>query len=179
MIKQILKRIIFSFANPHYLRQFRKCLKAAKGQELWIVDIDNTIADSAPGFRQQWASTAERLEQIPVLEGMRKRVLEAGKEKKIIFLTARNYKYAAITRQWLEKNGFPVSAENLVIVPEAADKLPYFREAAQSARLTVFDDMTYNHEGESIKSYDKIIGQLKAMPLTYIGYEELREINQL
>lgn len=179
MIKQILKRIIFSFANPHYLRQFRKCLKAAEGQELWIVDIDNTIADSAPGFRQQWASTAERLAQIPVLEGMRRRLQEAGKEKKIIFLTARNYKYAGITRQWLEKNGFPVTPHNLVIVPEAADKLPYFREAAQCTRLTVYDDMTFNHEGDSIRLYDTIISRLKAMPLTYIGYEELREINQL
>jgi hypothetical protein len=178
MLKSVIKKIGFYCIDPWYRGIFNSYLRSSRGKELWLVDIDNTIADSAITFKQQWSSEKERLLAIQPLEGMRNKLLAAGENTCIIYISARNYLHAGVTKQWLIANGFPGNGDNLVIVPGAADKLPYLQKAVDQHQVVFFDDLTYNHESDELKFYTPIIEAVRQMKLQYVDYHQLQQINK-
>jgi len=146
-----------------------------KHRKIWIVDIDNTIADTWPILQSGHGSTYKRLKKLKVLKGMRKKIVET--DATVIFLTARKYHHFFSTRKWLRDNGFPTSFFNVILVPRPEHKLSYLNSVAGFFDVSYFDDMSYNHENNEVKFYTECINAIRKLPITYYDYHYLRLIN--
>jgi hypothetical protein len=178
MIGAIVKKMQFILLNPGYFKRFIQRLQNDARPVVWLVDIDNTLADTWPTIQQQWAGEQQRYRSIPPLKGMIQQVMNRPADADVIFLTARNYIYHDATIAWLQAQGLDAGKENVILVPKGKDKLPYIRAAVQKKKVVYYDDLSYNHENGEIKIYHDVIAAVQQLPLQYIGLAQINAINQ-
>ncbi len=179
-IKSWIYRLLFFFIDIKNRMLVRRFLQQHKGATMvYFVDIDNTIADTWPTFLKQWPSEAERLSNIAPFAGMKNYLQEIDEKKGsvIIYLTARNFRYTSLTKNWLQKNGFPQQNSLLVLVPSPYHKLRYLKIMPKHAAVTFIDDLCYGHEKGTVKKYDTVIAAVKKLPVNYIDSETIDKIN--
>ncbi len=141
----------------------------------YIIDIDNTIADTWPTLK----SIDNEYLRYKNLFGFQKMIsyLKTKKLEKnvhFVFLSARNPRHYFVTKKWLKNQGF--TSVNLILVPSPHDKLEIIKLIPKRKSIFIYDDLSYNHENGEIKFYSEIINELKDMKnVCYYDYEFLKK----
>ena len=166
-IFKLIKKIIFIF---FWIKFFFLLLPK---KDIIIFDIDNTVADTWPSFLKKKISEHERLSNLKAFKNIVNLILNYDSEgKKIIFMSARNYKFYNITKIWIKKNC--TKAFDLILVSNVSEKLKFLK-IFKNKKITLYDDLSYSHEKKrGVLFYEDIIKELKKLNyITYIGYNEL------
>lgn len=164
---KIIKSIIHFYFR--ILFQFRK----RKYEEILIVDLDNTLANTWPSFLKENYSEKQRLLNLPVLKGTIN-VVKNYQKSEIFILTARPYRYYIPTKKWLISNlGNNLT---LIMVDKVEQKLKFLKD--KSKKIIYFDDLSYNHERGEIKFYQELIDKVRSLQnVQYFDYSEIKKIN--
>ena len=159
---------------------------------IYVFDLDNTILDTYPSLsvirKQRFqlfrliteTIRVSKLEFFPnMLKVVKKRM--AKKNTEIIFLSARNISLWLPTYfSLIPEIGF-IKPSQLILVPEAAEKIKILNAILSkdsTHKLTVIDDLSYNHEFGSIKYYTDVINFCLNNPrIRYIGKNTIDKIN--
>jgi hypothetical protein len=111
------------YCNYQFKRAFTNDYDA-----FWVVDIDNTIADSwraqTPQYLAQFRSESDRIMSIAPFESMQGLFQNIPPRTRVVFLSARYYIRYFVTKKWLKKHGFWQSDSALVLVERMRDKAP-------------------------------------------------------
>jgi len=178
--KIIFRNICNVFSKRIYwLIYSRYISKINPKNDLVIFDLDNTIADTFPYLQN--TNLGEVYSKVPIHSGMTN-ILEAclRARKHVIIVSARSFKYHAITRSWINRNLSKIQEIPFFLVPFADDKLPYLDKALEHTNnITYYDDLSYNHENGEVKFHENLLTQVKKLPINYIGYNVILSINNI
>jgi len=178
---QIIKRIIIFFFRLYFHSIFKLKLILNKKKWIYIFDIDNTLADTWPSFLENYTSEKDRYSKLSIFINMRKVILKASYHKnnrKVIFLTARNYLQYFTTYSWLKNNQIPLSFFDLILTHGAEEKVKLLRKFGEKGYKIIFvDDMTYNHENGEMKHYEKPINDITKSKIHYFGVDQINKFN--
>jgi hypothetical protein len=172
-MKNKAKELLFFLVNPIFLLFFKIAIKKIKYKKIWIVDIDNTIANSSNPLTTNKSSNFDRLLNLEVLIGTQK-LIHNLKDTEIIYLSARNYIYYFTTKSWLKKHSFLKNPFNLILVLHPDQKVSYLKKIAGKYDVTLIDDLSFNQENGSVKYYTDTIEQIKKLPIVY---EYIKKLN--
>jgi hypothetical protein len=146
-----------------------------KKPKFCIIDIDNTIADTWPTINSN-KDEFLRYKNLTAFDKMIHffKTEMLNKDVYFLFLSARNPIYFYTTKKWLLKHGF--NSINLILVPEAEDKLQIIKLIPLNKKVIIYDDLSYNHENGEVKFYYDIINKIKTMEnVNYFDYEYLKK----
>ena len=178
-LKAIIRDKIDSICKTIYWLNYLKYVKEINFEnELVIFDLDNTLTDTFPYLLDR--NIKQVYSKVPIHSGTTNIFKKCLVSKKhVIILSARSYKYHAITKNWIEVNLSQIKKIPLFLVPRAEDKLQYLSKALEyTNRITYYDDLSYNHENGEVMFYSNVINELKKLPINYIGYNEINFINK-
>lgn len=146
-----------------------------RGDEVIVLDIDNTLADAWPSFLRPFDSHRARLANLEVLPNIKEAVHDpaVGDGATIVYLSHRNLWEWPVTYRWLRTHGFVVRADRLLLVPSAAAKVPLVRRMAEGRTVTMWDDLSFGHETGEVGFYDDVIESLAGVSLTYRGWADI------
>lgn len=166
------------------LRFWFTCRKFKPQTQLFIIDIDNTIADTWPTLLRPhfYQNTKERHQSLAIFMGMRKWILQQAKQPNthFVYLSARPIGLMLTTINWLQSSGLPTIKGGVILVPNASAKIQFLKIAnAQKISITFVDDLSFNHENGEVRLYQGVIELVKLLPIRYIGLPQLNEIQQL
>ena len=181
-MKRSLLSLINVCANFYFKARYTlKLQQFVKGDHLVFIDIDNTIADTWPSLINNTLSARKRHAALPVLFGMKNFVIEKylAKEKiQVIYLSARHTLLYNTTKNWLKQNQFSSFNTSVILVQHPIHKIYFIEKAVKKGHaITYIDDLSYHHEHGSVAMYDEIIQRVQALPVHYIGFDEIMNIN--
>ena len=165
----------------YYLEIFSRELKKIKiGSTIWIIDIDNTVADTWQTFHSKWSSEKERLSNIPILQGSVDYInSKKEKEDMIIYLSARNYFTFDTTYNWLKKYELVQTEKQLYLVAFPEEKTIFIKKALKNnVKVVYMDDLSHSHELGEAKFYLEVIENIKTLPITYVDYDYILKLNK-
>ena len=179
-IKEIIYNSIHLFINLFKIYFY---LYKNKYSKIWVLDIDNTLADTWPTLleKKKYKNELHRLENLNVLTGSKNYFLEVCSHPNhgIIFLSARPLNSKVITQKWLENNNFWHQNANLILVPKAKNKLPFLNLITLLHHHVFYiDDLSYNHENGTVKFYDSVIKKVNKLNLFYYDNQFIQSINK-
>ena len=186
---QLLKELIaFPFKIVLFFR-FKKLLQHNKNKKIYLVDIDNTLADSWHSLNLNiWENENDRLQYLAVFIGMKKYMLQlmANENNHVIFFTARSLFSRKVTMQWLNNVGFTINHNQLVITRNAAWKI-YFLNHLQLNKYNIvyMDDLSHKHEKGKVEFFENEIKSVDNLQkkfsnnFKYINAKEINAINGL
>lgn len=176
MIVRIINRIIYvvQVSILNWITILKLTTKKHK-KELFICDIDNTIADTWPSLVDPPSDVHYLYQNLPVLIGPGDYVRgKMSEDNNIVFLTARDEVYYDDTKKWLKKNNFWISGKcNLLLVKKAQHKLFHIKYLVRKYEVIYMDDLSYNHEHGVVLFYDEMIDNIRSLNLTYIDYSAI------
>lgn len=145
------------------------------GDEIVVLDIDNTLADAWPSFLQPYDSQRARLAGLDVLPNVKAVLHDEPRAKgaTVVYLSHRNLWEWPVTYRWLRTNGFVARPDRVILVPSAAAKVPLLRRIARARQVTVWDDLSHGHETGEIEFYAEVIELLAGVSLTYRGWDDI------
>ena len=164
LIKREAKRALYIFWD--YL-QMSMISRIKNNRCVYVVDIDNTLTISRTGEKINHQDPHPRLSLIEyILENW-------YYNDELIFLSARDIRLFANTKEWLIKQGFKsVSKKKLFLVKSAKHKVTYLNLLLNNNSKVVFlDDLSYNHENGEVLFYTNVISEVSQMKLTYKGLD--------
>ena len=178
---KIIKRITIFFFRIYFHSIYKLKLVLNKKKWIYIFDIDNTLADTWPSFLENYNSERERYLKLSIFLNMRKVILKAYQKKenrKVIFLTARNYLQYFTTYSWLKNNKIPLSFFDLILTHNANEKVKLLKKFGEKGYKIIFvDDMTYNHENGEVKYYQQPIKDITNSYIHYFGVDKINKFN--
>lgn len=178
-MKRLFKIVFFGICDSFFKYRFKRSIKSAnQNDEIYLVDIDNTLADTWPSLRDYvYKNESHRYKSLSIFIGMRNFILDKARSKhKVIFISARSYLDYFSTCKWLTAN--KLKADCVILVRNAEDKLKYINELLNRRVPVVYiDDLSYGHESGMMKLYEKVIFKLNGMPVKYLGIKEIELIN--
>jgi hypothetical protein len=119
-----------------------------------VFDLDNTIAYYNYSNSTRNESLFYRFRNMQVYSGVLKLMLAYQKRNyRILILTARDYRFYNVTRNWLRKNNVPY--DKLILVHSPTLKKAILKH--NQNLVTYYDDLSYNHENNHIKYYSELI----------------------
>jgi hypothetical protein len=125
ILRKIARTIVRFPAKWYFNRQFKRAF-TDDYDAFWVVDIDNTIADSwkkmTPQYKDAFRSQSDKMMHIAPFESMQQLFQNVPPRTRVIFLTARQYIRYFVTKRWLKKHGFQQSDSVLVLVEWMRDK---------------------------------------------------------
>lgn len=176
-MKQLKHLLYFPFRLKYFFR-LKENLKKHKHQPLVVFDIDNTLASTALVIKDH-ALSCTFYESLPVIYKMNAILKDyEAKGYHIFFLTARRYKYEYSTFKWLKDNGWINKKYQLLIVRFADEKLAFLdkMKTHPTKKIDYWDDLTYNHEKETLLFYDRVISEVKSKNwINYYGYDKIEK----
>ena len=114
-------------AKWYFNRQFNKAF-TDDYDTYWVVDIDNTIADTwkkmTPQSIEQFPSVSERMMSFEPFPTMQQLFKAVPPRTRVVFLSARQYIRYPITKRWLQEHGFWQKDSVVVLVENMRDKGP-------------------------------------------------------
>lgn len=178
-MKRLFKVIIYGAFDLFFKYRFKRCIKNIDQKDVvYLVDIDNTLADTWPSLKNYvYRNENHRYGSLSIFIGMRNFILDKMRsEKKVVFISARWYLDYFSTLKWLSGNG--LEANNVILVNRAEDKLGYIKELLNRGIAVVYiDDLSYGHEYGEVRLYEKMILKLNELPIEYLGVKEIELIN--
>lgn len=166
LAKKIIYQIIFHF---FFLKFFFLVLLRNR---IIIFDIDNTVADTWPSLLKKNINEKERLSNLRPFKSVVKLILNYNKKgERIIFMSARNYKFYNTTKSWIKANC--IEHFSLILVSNVYEKLKLLK-IFKNKNITFYDDLSHSHEKGVILFYDDVLKELKELNhVKYFGYNEL------
>lgn len=168
------------------LIRFKILINKNRRKKIYLVDIDNTIADSWHSLKLHiWKNEKDRLQFLAVFIGMRKYIqqLMLDKNNQIIFFTARSLFSRKVTMQWLIDMGLNVNNNQLVITRNAAWKIDFIYALKLSKyHITYIDDLSHKHEKGKIEFFENEINSIENLQKKFsnnFNYINAREINAI
>lgn len=159
-----LKRLVWWGLYLGWELRQRVSFRRLRFSDFYIIDIDNTLTVSELGAPVNHRSPAPREQTVRFVQ----RLLE--EEKAVLFLSARDFRLYDNTKDWLANQQIWTKSKGLFLVRSANAKLPYLMKAIrQNSKVIFVDDMSYNHENGTVKSYDDEISRLQELDLLYLG----------
>ncbi|RQO70212.1 hypothetical protein DBR43_19475 [Pedobacter sp. KBW06] len=177
-MKGLFKMIYYGFFSRLFKLKFHRIKANLKPSvPVYLVDIDNTLADTWPSLQELvYDKEQDRYRSLSVFLGMRKLIVCKRKEAKVIFISARSFLSYRTTQEWLRSCG--LEGCDLILVARAADKMYYIKTLISMGLPVVYiDDLSYNHEYGEMKLYDELIQDISGLPITYLGIKEIELIN--
>ncbi|NQX37798.1 hypothetical protein SAMN05421820_103202 [Pedobacter steynii] len=177
-MKGLFKPIYYGFFRRLFKLKFRRIQAGLNPSvPVYIVDIDNTLADTWPSLQELvHPNEQDRYRSLSVFLGMRKFILCKRKSAKVIFISARSFLSYQSTQEWLRSCG--LDGCDLILVARAADKMYFIKTLISSGlKVVCVDDLSYNHEHGEMKLYHELIQELNELPLIYLGIKEIELIN--
>lgn len=179
IIKQSILMIYTLFLIIAFI--FKFLFLRFKHYEIYIIDIDNTIADTWPTLKiiDSYLTEFERYASLRAFNQIKDYMYNTLmiKSKLKLFLSARNILMSKTTENWLINNGYYDKLSNLMLVPNASYKLPFLKILILlKYKIVYIDDLSYNHENLNILFYNKVINFVtNSKQIKYIGYEEIKK----
>lgn len=175
-----MKRIIYFIYNTiyklYFVNKFKKELSKVKS-DIYIFDIDNTIANTWPSFLLGYTDQKERLSSLAIFYNMRKHIMELkAMNKEIFFLTARPYTVYNLTYKWLESMDIIDDKNKLFLVSKPYEKIELLKKFPNK-KIIFYDDFTYNHEKGEMKYYQSEINEVDV--LSNVKYNDVEKINKI
>lgn len=139
LIRKIVRKIartIVRFPAKWYSNHQFKTAFTDDYDAFWVVDIDNTIADSwrkmTPQYANAFRSQSDKIISFEAFEPMQRLFQNVPPRTRVVFLSARQYIRYAVTKRWLQKKGFWQADSVLVLVERMADKAPLLTHVLES-----------------------------------------------
>lgn len=181
-MKRALLKLFLVVSDVWYRLQFRLVVwRIDKQRHVYLVDIDNTLADTWPTLNpRQHRSERERMASLAIFMGMRRYILDllGDRRNKVIFLTARNILAHPVTFEWLKRNKIDVAFTDVIVVSSASEKLRYIKLIRNKKyKMTYIDDLSYNHEYGDMKFYERVIAEVDGLGIVYLGLKDINRIN--
>lgn len=175
MFKIVSKRFLFYVYFKYFEYKFIVTIKRIKNKKLYIFDLDNTIANTWISYNQKYSNHKSRLENLSIFIGMKTLISKIDRcNSIIIILTAREYWYYKLTKEWIESNNMDI--DELVVVSKPSEKLLLLKQI--NIDCEYYDDMSYNHENNKVKFYNNEINDIKKLSnISYYNYGEIKKIN--
>ncbi len=127
ILRKIARTIVRFPAKWYFNHQFKKAF-TPDYDSFWVVDIDNTIADSwkkmTPQYENAFRSESDRIMSFEPFEPMQSLFKHIPPRTRIVFLSARQYIRYFVTQRWLKKHGFEQPDSVLILVERMKDKVP-------------------------------------------------------
>ena len=96
----------------------------------------------------------------------------------VFILSARKIEFYRITNDYIKQNISLTGA--FYLVSEPSIKVRFLKYCvAFFNKVTLFDDLSYNHENGEVKFYHDIIKEVHELSIVYYGYDEIVKINSL
>ncbi len=147
-----------------------------KNKNIKIFDIDNTLADTYPAIGTNGEILFSKLSVFPKVLEMVKRDC-ADTNTVVLFFTVRPLQYWPVTYIWLNRQSLNSILFHLFICQYPMQKVDLIQRLRKKfSKITLIDDMSYNHEKGEVKFYSNVIEAVKKTKINYIGYSELREL---
>jgi hypothetical protein len=202
ILRKVARTIVRFPAKWYFNRQFKQAF-TDDYDTFWVVDIDNTIADSwkkmTPQYKNTFRSQSDKMMDLDPFPSMQRLFKNIPPRTRLVFLTARQYIRYFVTKRWLQKHGFLNADSVIVLVEKMRDKVPLLKSALRNFEekrtpqyknhfepfsplnssesmiypIVYLDDLSYNHENGNVLFYENIIDAVQKMPIRYIGYAEL------
>ncbi len=140
-------------------------IKETKEPRIFLIDIDNTVANTWPSLLLKWSNEEGRLKSLAIFIKMKYliNILKKSPNNRIIFLTARSYFSRRITYNWLSENGLINNQKNLIITRTAADKIDIIKQLCKecnSKKIYYIDDLAHKYETGKIEFFEKQISEV-------------------
>lgn len=178
-MKRLFKLIIYGAFDLLFKYRFKRYIKNIDQRDkVYLVDIDNTLADTWPSLRNYvYRNENHRYGSLSIFLGMRNFILDKMEMKKrVIFISARSYLDYFSTLKWLSNNG--LKSASVILVNRAEDKLSYIKMLLNRGVAVVYiDDLSYGHEYGEVRLYEKMIVKVKELEVEYLGVKEIELIN--
>jgi hypothetical protein len=131
-----------------------------------VIDIDNTLTVFEAGGKINQIDPPPRQNMVLYV----KRLIDLN--RKVIYISARDFRIYKPTLSWLDKQGILQSSESVFFVRNAMQKVDYLKVLVRNNRnIEYIDDLSYNHENGDVRFYEAVIEEVRKLPLTYRGVE--------
>ena len=148
--------------------------------KIYLLDIDNTLADTFHSYKYFFESYENRLLSLAIFLGMRKKYIEIlHHNKNAFFISARRMSSKAATYNWLESNGLKIEKNNIFNVNSVNVKIIFFKllNKNNNYKIILIDDLSYNHENGEVKYYKNQIDAICQFKILHIDAKQIEEIN--
>jgi hypothetical protein len=133
--RKIARTLVRFPAKWYFNRQFKQAF-TDDYDVFWVVDIDNTIADSwkkmTPQYKHAFRSQSDKMMDLEPFPFMQRLFQDIPPRTRIVFLTARQYIRYFVTKRWLKKHGFEQADSVLVLVERMKDKAPLLESVLEN-----------------------------------------------
>ena len=146
-------------------------IAAKNWRKIYVFDIDNTTAYTWPSLKLEYSNEKFRLSGLAINIFMRNYILKKISDPriKVLFISQRSILQYLTTYNWLRNNGIAINWFDLFLVKLPGDKISFFKILNKKSNLVVIDDLSYNHENNSVIEYFEIVGKLKKLKIKYHG----------
>ncbi len=178
MLPKIVRKFVNYISDTISFILFKYKISTLKNfDEVIIFDLDNTLVDTYPLLNLMKLNDVFR--SVKTHSGMINLFHEfSEKEVSLFILSSRKINFYRITNQYLKQN--ITTKVPFYLVSEPLKKIKFLKYSVSCfKKVTLYDDLSYNHENGEVKFYHEIIDELKKLPISYFGYWEILKINQL
>jgi hypothetical protein len=177
MSHKLIRKLVDCVLDNFTYLIFKKSINKYYGfDEVVIFDLDNTLIDTYPllnhmPLREVFSNAVIHPNMMKILNDL------SGKGVYVYILTSRKFQFYGVTKKYLSKNlNFKVP---FYLVSEPIKKLKFVKYSSiVFNKVSYYDDLSYNHENGEVKFYLDVIGEIKKLPVSYFGYDEILKINQ-
>jgi hypothetical protein len=178
MLLKIARRLTDHFFDHISFIAFKyKISSLKKFDEVVIFDLDNTLLDTYPLLNHMTLKDVYR--KVKSHPEMIKLFYDSSEKEVFLFiLSSRKIKFYGITNEYVKQN---IKAKvPFYLVSEPFKKIKYFKySAACFNKVTLYDDLSYNHENGEVKFYHEIINEVNKLSISYFGFNDILKINNL
>jgi FMN phosphatase YigB (HAD superfamily) len=177
LLKIVRKLVDHIFDNLSFIAFKYKISTLKKFDEVVIFDLDNTLLDTYPLLN--YMALRDVFRKVKLHPEMMKLFNDFSDKGVYLFiLSSRKIKFYGITNDYLKKN--IKTKAPFYLVSEPFIKIRFFKySAACFKKVTLYDDLSYNHENGEVKFYHEIIKEVNELSISYFGYKEILKINNL
>lgn len=178
MLPKLIRKFVDYISDDISLILFKYKISNLKNiDEVVIFDLDNTLLDTYPLLNFMELNDVFRT--VKTHPGMMNLFQEYSEKNVFLFiLSSRKINFYCITKQYLIQNLNTKAPFYLVSSP--FKKIKFFHYCTiLFKRVTLYDDLSYNHENGEVKFYHDIINEVKKLSISYYGYWEIFKINKI
>lgn len=151
-----------------------------KSKIIYIYDIDNTISKTASYQNFKGIVDKDNVSNFDFFKKITSKIISNyNNGDKIFFFTVRPIYLWRKTYYWLRKIKIKVKVNELFFFQSPTHKVEFLKYLCDNGyKIKFYDDMSYNHENNDIKFYEKEIKILKDLNLQYYDYNYLMKYNK-
>ncbi len=178
-VKRLVWKAVHALAALVGRLQGELVARAHRGRPLFVLDLDNTLADTWPSYLEDHAGERARLAGLAPLAGMVDATHGEAQRKGAgtVVLSHRAVWHWPVTRRWLRRHGIRLRWYELVLVADPAHKVAHLRRWCRAGCDVVYwDDLTHGTEHGREQRYDAVVSAVAKLPLTHHGADEIAAI---